>query len=255
MFDLNGKIALVTGSTRGIGRSIAEHMALGGARVVVSSRKKEACDAVAEAIRAAGGEAISVPCHVGHKEQLQALVDSTLDRWGGIDVLVCNAATNPAFGPLSEITDDAYDKVMDTNVRSTLWLCNMALPQMAAQGGGAVVIVSSIAALNGTDKIGAYGMSKAAEAALARNLAVEWGPKGIRVNAIAPGIVRTDFARALWEDPERQRHIETQNPLRRFGEPHDIGGVALFLASDAASYVTGQTIIVDGGETIAGGRL
>jgi NAD(P)-dependent dehydrogenase (short-subunit alcohol dehydrogenase family) len=255
MFDLKGKVALVTGSTRGIGRSIAEHMARSGAKVVISSRKKDACDAVAEAIRATGADAIALPCHVGSKDELHALVNSALRRWSGIDVLVCNAATNPAFGPLSEITDDAYDKVMDTNVRSTLWLCNMVLPQMAERGGGAVIIVSSIAALNGTDKIGAYGMSKAAEAALARNLAVEWGPRGIRVNAIAPGVVRTDFARALWEDPERRRHFETQNPLRRFGEPDDIGGVAVFLASDAASYVTGQTIVVDGGETIAGGRL
>jgi len=254
-FDLNGKVALVTGSTRGIGRSIAEHMARAGAKVVISSRKQDACEAVAEGIRADGGEALALRCHVGRKEQLQALVKATLDRWGGIDVLVCNAATNPFFGPLSELPDDAYDTVMDTNVKSTLWLCNMVLPQMAERGGGAVVIVSSIAALYGTDKIGAYGMSKAAEAALTRNLAVEWGPRGIRVNATAPGIVVTDFARALWEDPGRQRQVESQNPLRRFGEPDDVGGVALFLASDAAAYITGQTNNVDGGDSIAGGRL
>ncbi len=250
MFDINGKVALVTGSTRGIGRSIAERMARAGAKVVISSRKQDACEAVAGAIRAGGGESLALPCHVGRKEQ-----KVTLDEWGGIDVLFCNAATNPFFGPLSRLSDDAYDKVMDTNVKSTLWLCYMVLPLLAERGGGAVVVVSSIAALYGTDKIGAYGMSKAAEAALTRNLAAEWGPKGIRVNAIAPGVVRTDFARALWEDPERQRHVETENPLRRFGEPDDIGGVALFLASDSAAYVTGQTIIVDGGDSIAGGRL
>lgn len=253
MYDLKGQVAVITGSTRGIGRSIAEHLAKAGAKVVISSRKKDACDAVAEEIRADGGEAMAVPCHVGHKDQLQALVDTTIDRWGQIDILVCNAATNPAFGPLSAITDEAYDKIMDTNVKSTLWLCNMVLPQMAERGGGAVIVLSSISALRGTDKIAAYGISKAAEAALTRNLAVEWGPKGIRVNAIAPGIIKTDFARALWEDPERRKLVEARAPLRRIGEPEDIGGIALFLASRAAAHITGQMIIADGGETISWG--
>ncbi len=253
MYDLKGQVAVITGSTRGIGRSIAEHLAKAGAKVVISSRKKDACDAVAEEIRADGCEAMAVPCHVGHKDQLQALVDTTIDRWGQIDILVCNAATNPAFGPLSAITDEAYDKIMDTNVKSTLWLCNMVLPQMAERGGGAVIVLSSISALRGTDKIAAYGISKAAEAALTRNLAVEWGPKGIRVNAIAPGIIKTDFARALWEDPERRKLVEARAPLRRIGEPEDIGGIALFLASRAAAHITGQMIIADGGETISWG--
>jgi len=251
MYDLKGKVAVITGSTRGIGRSIAEHLARAGAKVVISSRKEDACTEVAEAIRAGGGEALAVPCHVGYKEQLQALVDKTLDQWGQIDVLVCNAATNPAFGPLSELSDDAYDKIMGVNVKSVLWLCNMVLPQMAKRSGCAVVIVSSIAALRGSGMLGAYGISKAAEASLTRSLAVEWGPKGVRVNAIAPGVIRTEFARALWEDPGRRKQTEQNTPLRRIGEPDDIGGIALFLASKAAAHITGQLIVADGGQTIS----
>ncbi len=251
MYDLEGQVAIVTGSTRGIGRSIAEHLARAGARVVVSSRTKETCEEVAEAIRASDGEAIAIPCHVGHKDQLEALVKTTLDRWGRIDVLVCNAATNPAFGPLADLTDEAFDKIMDTNVKATFQLCNLVLPHMGERGSGNVIVVSSIAALRGTSMLGAYSISKAAEAALTRNLAVEWGPKGVRVNAIAPGVIRTEFARALWEDPERRRQTEARTPLRRIGEPDDIGGIALFLASRAAAHITGQLIVADGGETIA----
>ncbi len=250
LFDLSGRVAVVTGSSRGIGRSIAEEFAKAGARVVVSSRTEEACAPVAQAITDAGGEAISVPCHIGRKEELTRLVEATLAKWGRIDILVCNAAINPSYGPMSDLSDEAFDKIMGTNVRSTLNLCNMVLPGMAAAGGGAVVILSSIAGIRGNGVIGAYGISKAAEAALARNLAVEWGPKGIRVNALAPGLVKTDFARALWEDPKRRAQSEEKNPLRRLGEPVDIAGVALFLAADASAYVTGQTIVADGGETI-----
>lgn len=251
MFDLRDKVAVVTGSSRGIGRAIAEVFARAGAKVVVSSRSKEACDPVVHGLRAEGHTAMAVPCHIGKKEQLRNLVDVTLAEWGRIDVLVCNAAINPAYGPLSQLSDEAFDKIMATNVRSTFWLCNMVLPQMAEIGGGSVIILSSIAGLRGNDVIGAYGMSKAAEAALARNLAVEWGPRKVRVNAIAPGLIRTDFARALWEDPVRRERAETRTPLRRIGEPEDIAGVALFLATDAGAYVTGQTIIADGGETIS----
>lgn len=250
MFDLKDKVAVVTGSSRGIGRAIAELFARAGAKVVVSSRTAEACAPVAEAVRAAGGEALVVPCHIGKKDDLKHLVDATLAEWGRIDVLVCNAAINPVYGPMSELTDEAFDKIMGTNVRSTWQLCEMVLPGMAENGGGAVVLLSSIAGIRGNAVIGAYGISKAAEAALARNLAVEWGPKNIRVNALAPGLIRTDFARALWEDPERLARAENQTPLRRIGEPEDIAGTALFLASDAAAYVTGQTIVVDGGELI-----
>lgn len=250
MFDLKDKVAIVTGSTRGIGRAIAEFYARAGAKVVISSRKQEACTAVAAELEAAGHDVLAIPCHVGRKADLQTLVDQTMAKWGRIDVLVCNAATNPTYGPLSELADEAWDKIMDTNVRGTFWLCNMVLPLMAQSGGGSAILISSIAALRANTKIGAYGISKAAEISLVRNLAAEWGPQKIRVNAIAPGLVKTDFARALWEDPVRLERAENATPLRRIGEPEDIAGVALFLASDAASYVTGHVLVADGGETI-----
>ncbi len=251
MIDLNNKVALITGSSRGIGKAIAQQYAAHGAKVVISSRKAEACEAVAKELTDQGYEAIAVPCHIGDKGELQKLVDATMKRWGRIDVLVANAATNPVYGPMSELTDEAYDKIMNTNVKSTWQLCNMVLPQMAERGDGAVILLSSIAALRGNTVIGCYGMSKAAEAALARNLALEWGPHNIRINSIAPGLVKTDFAKALWEDPERLKRVENQTPLRRIGEPEDIAGVALFLGSRMGAYVTGQTIVADGGETVS----
>jgi NAD(P)-dependent dehydrogenase (short-subunit alcohol dehydrogenase family) len=205
---------------------------------------------VASEFRAEGLEVMALACHVGHKDQLQGLVDQTMQAWGRIDILVCNAATNPVYRPMAEIADEAFDKIMGTNVRSVFQLCNMVCPGMAERGKGSVILISSIAALRGNAVIGVYGISKAAEAGLARNLAVEWGPKGVRVNAIAPGLIRTDFARALLEDPVRRQRSEQATPLRRIGEPEDIAGVALFLASDAAAFVTGQTIVADGGETI-----
>lgn len=250
LFSMKDKVALITGSTKGIGLSIAETYAAAGAKVVISSRKAETCEAVANELREKGFEAIAKPCHIGDKAQLQDLVDTTLATWGKIDVLVCNAATNPVYGPLSELTDEAWDKIMDTNVKSTFWLCNMVLPGMADAGGGSVILLSSIAAIKGNDKIGCYGMSKAAEAALTRNLAVEWGPKGIRVNAIAPGVVVTDFAKALVDDPKRKAIVENQTPLRRLGQPIDIAGVAQFLATEASAYMTGQYLVADGGTTI-----
>ena len=253
MFKLGGKVALVTGSTRGIGKAIAEQMAEAGAKVVISSRKADACEKVAAEFAARGQEALAAPCNVGRREELTSLVGRVLDRWGGIDVLVCNAATNPHFGPLLEASDDVFDKIMLTNVKSVMWLANMVLPQMAGRGGGAMIIISSIGALRGSTHLGLYGTSKAAEAALCRALACEWGPKNIRVNCIAPGLIRTEFARALWENDERRKAREAGTPLRRIGEPADIGGVAVFLASQAGSYVTGQMIIADGGVTIAGG--
>lgn len=251
MFDLQGKIAVVTGSTKGIGKAIAKAYARAGARVVISSRKADMCEQVAGEIRDEGYDALAVPCHVGRRGELEALVAKTVEAWGTIDILVCNAATNPVYGPMAEAGDEVFSKIMDTNVRSVFQLCNMVCPMMAEKGAGSVIVISSIAGLRGNGVIGLYGVSKAAEAGLVRNLAVEWGPKGIRANAISPGLVKTDFARALWEDPVRLERAENQTPLRRIGEPEDIAGVALFLASDASAYVTGQNLVADGGETIS----
>ena len=247
LFDLTGQVAVITGSSRGIGRAIAERMAEHGAKIVVSSRKAEACEEVAAAIRGKGGEALVVPCNIGRKEELQALVDTTMQHWGRIDALVCNAAVNPYFGPGAGIPDDAWDRVMASNIRSNHWLCTMALPGMAERGGGSVIIVSSIAGLRGTATLGAYGISKAADMQLARNLAVEWGPKGIRANCIAPGLVRTDFARALWEDPQNLERRTRDTPLKRIGEPDEIAGAAVFLAAASGRFMTGQTMVIDGG--------
>lgn len=250
-FDLTGKVALVTGSSRGIGRSIAETMARMGAKVVVSSRKAEACEPVAAMIREAGGEAAVIPCNISKRPEVEALVAETVRRLGPVDILVCNAAVNPVYGPMAEVSDEAFDKIMGSNVRSNLWLCNLVIPGMAERSDGAIVIVSSIAGLRGTEMIGAYGISKAADFALARNLAVEWGRRNVRVNCIAPGLIKTDFARALWEDPDKLERRNAGTPLRRIGTPDEIGGVAAFLASPAASFITGQVIVADGGVTIA----
>ncbi len=250
LFNLKGKVALVTGSTRGIGRSIAEELARAGARVSLSSRKAEACEAARAELAAQGLEVIAQPCNVSRKDDLQALVDATRARWGGIDIVVCNAAANPYFGPLTGIPDEAFDKILANNVKSVLWLARMTLDGMAARGGGSFIVIGSIGGLLANSVIGAYGVSKAAGHHLVRNLAAEWGPKNVRVNAIAPGLVKTDFARALWEDPKRAAERIEATPLRRLGEPRDIGGIAVFLASEAAAFVTGQCIVADGGVTI-----
>jgi NAD(P)-dependent dehydrogenase (short-subunit alcohol dehydrogenase family) len=249
-FDLSGKVALVTGSTRGIGKSIAEEMARAGAKVVVSSRKAEACEQVRAEFEKQGYEVLAQACNVSRKEELQALVGATMKRWGRIDIAVSNAATNPYYGPLAAIPDDAFDKIFNNNVKSVLWLAAMTLPGMAERGGGSYISVGSIGGIIANTVIGAYGMSKAADHMLVKNLAAEWGPKNVRVNAIAPGLIKTDFAKALWEDPQRRKEREAATPLRRLGEPKDIGGVAAFLASDAAAFITGQIIVADGGVTI-----
>ena len=250
-FDLTDKVAIITGSSRGICRSIAETMAGLGARVVVSSRRAEGCESVAAAIRDRGGEATVIPCNVSRKNEVDALVAGTLTHYGQIDILVCNAAVNPVFGPLAQLSDEAFDKIMGANVKSNIWLANLVIPGMAARGGGAVVIISSIGGLRGSDMLGAYGISKAADFALARALAVEWGPRNVRVNCIAPGLVKTDFARALWEDEARLAVRTARTPLRRIGLPEEIGPIAAFLASPAASFITGEIIVADGGVTIA----
>ena len=246
-FDLSGQVAVITGSSRGIGRAAAEVIASLGAKVVVSSRKADACKTVVAAIRDAGGEAMAIACNISRKEEVAALIEGTMRQWGRIDTLVCNAAVNPYFGPLAQIPDEAFEKIMNSNVKSNLWLCNLALPLMVERGGGNAIIIASVGGLRGSTMLGAYGISKAADFQLARSLALEWGPKNIRINCIAPGLVKTDFARALWEDQARLKSLLETTPLRRIGEPDDIGGVVAFLASDAGSYVTGQTIHVDGG--------
>ncbi len=250
-FDLAGQVAVITGSSRGIGRSIAEHMAALGAKVVVSSRKVESCDEVAASIRASGGDASVFSCNISRKAEVEGLIKSTLEKFGRIDSLVCNAAVNPYYGPIAGLSDEAFDKIMGSNVKSNIWLTNLAIPGMIKQGGGTVIIVSSIAGLKGNGVIGAYGISKAADFALARNLAVEHGPHNIRVNCIAPGLIKTDFAKALWEDEKAVSARNAVTPLRRIGEPDEIGGIAAFLASKAATFITGQVIAADGGVTIA----
>jgi NAD(P)-dependent dehydrogenase (short-subunit alcohol dehydrogenase family) len=250
MFDLTGKVAIVTGSSKGIGRAIAEALARAGAKVVISARKMEPCDEVVRALAEEGREAVAIPCHIGKREDVEALVAKTRERFGSIDILVANAAVNPYFGPMTGLSDDAFDKVMQSNVRSTLWLANLVQPEMAARKDGVIIIVSSIGGLKGTEALGIYAISKAADMQLARNLAVEWGPHNIRVNTIAPGLVKTDFARALWENPKLLEMTEKRTPLRRIGDPEDIAGAAVFLASRAGRWMTGQTIVIDGGVTI-----
>jgi NAD(P)-dependent dehydrogenase (short-subunit alcohol dehydrogenase family) len=250
-FGLDNKVAIVTGSSRGIGRSIVEHCAALGAKVVVSSRKQDACEAVAAGIRQKGGDATVMPCNISRRGEVEALIAGTVKQYGGLDILVCNAAVNPYYGPLGGISDEAFDKIMASNIKSNLWLCNLAIPHMVTRGGGSVIIVSSIGGLRGTAVLGAYGISKAADFALARNLACEWGPKNVRVNCIAPGLVKTDFARALWEDEAVLARREAETPLRRIGMPDEIGPIGAFLAGPGASFITGQIIVADGGVTIA----
>ena len=255
LFDLAGKVAIVTGSSRGIGRAIAEGLAHHGAKVVISSRKQDACDEVAHAINAQHGEgtAIAVAASISDKEALQNLVDETRHQFGRIDVLVCNAASNPYYGPMAGITDDQFRKILDNNVIANHWLISMVAPEMLERGEGSIVIVSSIGGLTSSTVIGAYNISKAADFQLARNLAAEFGPKGVRVNCIAPGLIKTDFARALWENPDTLKAVTRATPLRRIGEPHEIAGAAVFLASPASTFMTGQTMVVDGGSMIGVG--
>ncbi len=254
LFDLSNKVAVITGSSKGIGRAIATALAEHGARVVISSRKPDPCAEVAADINARcadhTGEAIALPANIGVKEELQALVDQTRAHWGQIDVLVCNAAVNPYYGPAMDIPDGAFDKIMSSNIKSNHWLCQMVVPEMIERKDGSIMIVSSVGGLKASTVIGAYNISKAADFALVRNLAAEYGPHNVRVNAIAPGLIRTDFARALWENPEILKAATSTTPLRRIGEPDELAGVAVYLASRAGSFATGQNFIVDGGQTI-----
>ncbi|WP_375394794.1 SDR family NAD(P)-dependent oxidoreductase [uncultured Sphingomonas sp.] len=251
-FDLTGKVAIITGSTRGIGMAAAYEMAEHGAKIVISSRKQDACDAVAAELNGEYGEgtAIAVAASISDKAALQQLVDDTRVALGRIDILVCNAASNPYYGPQAGISDDQFRKVLDNNIISNHWLIGMVAPEMRERGDGSIIIVSSIGGLRGTPTIGAYAISKAADMQLARNLAHEFGGDNVRVNCIAPGLIRTDFARALWEDEKAVAARNRATPLDRIGEPHEIAGAVVFLASAASSYMTGQTIVVDGGVTI-----
>jgi NAD(P)-dependent dehydrogenase (short-subunit alcohol dehydrogenase family) len=249
LFDLSGKVALVTGASKGMGQAMAEGLAEHGARVVIASRKLDQCEAVANAINKKLGPDTAVPisCNIGYKEQLQALVDETHERLGLIDVLVHNAGVNPFYGPMSEIPDEAFDKVLASNVRSVHWICQMVGPDMIEKGSGSIMVTSSTGAFSASETLGTYNISKLADIALVRNLAAEWGPKGIRVNAICPGLIKTDFAKALWDNPEAAARANESIPMRRLGESEDLKGLAVYLASDASSYMTGQALTVCGG--------
>lgn len=253
LFSLTGKVALITGSTRGIGRAIAERMAEQGARVVISSRKQDACDTAAAEIneRYGAGRAIAIAANISSKEGLTALVQRTQEEWGSIDILVCNAASNPYYGPMAGISDEQFRKIFDNNVLSNHWLISLVSPDMVKRKAGVIIIVSSIGGLHGSSIIGAYNVSKAADFQLARNMAVELGPHNVRVNCIAPGLIQTDFARALWENPDTLAQATSTTPLGRIGQPDEIAGAAVFLASDAGSFMTGQAMVIDGGVTIA----
>ncbi|MDO1558826.1 SDR family oxidoreductase [Brevundimonas sp. 2R-24] len=257
LFDLSGKTAVITGSSRGIGKAIAERLAEHGARVVISSRKAAPCEEVAQAINARFGpidgkaRAIAVPANIGSKDDLQRLVDETRAWAGRIDILVCNAASNPYAGPMAGISDEQFEKILQNNVISNHWLIQMVAPEMLERKDGSIIIVSSIGGLRGNALIGAYNISKAADMQLARNLAVEYGPSGVRVNCIAPGLIQTDFARALWENPQILRATTDPMPMKRIGQPDEIAGAAVYLAAPASAYMTGQTLVVDGGITIA----
>ena len=259
LFDLSNKVALITGSSKGIGRAIAEEMARHGAKVVISSRKADICEEVANAINIelAGdasnstGGAVAIPANISHKDELQRLVDTTRAKLGKIDILICNAAVNPYYGSMQDLPDEAFDKILGVNIKSNHWLVNMVLPEMKMRKDGSIIIVSSIGGLRGSPVLGAYCISKAADLQLVRNLATEYGRDNVRVNAISPGLVRTDFARALWEDPEVLKVRTAGDPLKRIGEPREIAGAAVYLASAAGSFTTGQNFVVDGGATIS----
>ena len=253
LFDLKGKVAIVTGSSRGIGRAIAERMAEHGAKVVVSSRKLPACEEVTKAIndKYGAGTAISIACNISSKDELKNLVDRTTKEFGKVDILVCNAASNPYYGPLAGIQDDQFRKILENNIIANNWLISFAVPQMIERKDGAIIIISSVGGYKGSTTIGAYCISKAADLQLARNLAVEYGKHNVRVNCIAPGLIKTDFAKALWDNPETLKTTEARSPMRRIGQPDEIAGGAVFLASKAGAFVNGQSIVIDGGGTIS----
>lgn len=253
LFDLTGKAAIVTGGSKGIGKAICLALAEQGANVVVASRKLDACQAVVDEIKAEGGEATAIACNITYREELEKLVAETRKAYGQIDILVPNAAVNPYMGGTMDMPDDAFQKIMTCNVQANIWLAQMVVPEMQERKDGAIIIVSSIGGLKGDRFLGAYTISKAADFQLARNLALEFGQDNIRVNCVAPGLVKTDFAKALWTDEKRAETRINQTPLRRLGEPEDLAGAVVYLASPAGAWTTGQTIVVDGGVMSAAG--
>lgn len=254
LFDLTGQVALVTGATRGIGLGIAEAMARAGARVIISSNEAAACESMSAQLCAQGLDVIGIACDVADRTQLQSLVAQSITQRERIDVLVCNAGVAPHMGPIASATDADWNLTMTVNLRSVLWLTSMVIPAMAERRHGRVILTSSLSSVRGNKGIGLYGLSKAGVAQLARNLAVEWGPSNVCVNAIAPGLIRTEFARPLLENPEVLQRRLSLTPLRRPGEVNEIAGVAVMLAAPAGAFITGQNLVVDGGTTISDGN-
>lgn len=251
LFDLGGKTAIITGSSRGIGRAIAEEYADHGANVVITSRNIETCEEVADAINAKHPRAaLAIPSSLSSKESLQSMVDAARERFGQIDILVCNAASNPHYGPMETISDEALRKTLDNNIVAQHWLVTMVAPEMRTRKSGSIILVSSIGGLRGSSILGAYAITKAADIQMVKNLAREFGPDNVRINAIAPGLVKTDFARALWENPDNLKASTSNACLGRIGEPREIAGAAVYLGSNASSFMTGQTIVVDGGVVV-----
>ena len=253
LFNLKNKSILITGSSRGIGKSIAHHCALHGAKVIISSRKVDACEATANEINNDIGMDVAFPiaANISDEKQLELLVKNTRDKLGKIDVLICNAATNPFMGSMLDMPMEKFDKVMNNNIKSNQILCNQVLPEMIDREDGSIIIISSIAAIKGSPILGAYNISKAADVMIVKNIATEFGHKNIRANSIAPGLIKTDFAKALWQNPDILKSVLGTTPMQRIGEPDEIAGVAVMLASDAGNYINGQTIVVDGGTTIS----
>lgn len=254
LFRLDGQTALITGGSRGIGRAIAHRMAEAGAQVIINGRTAETCNAVVEEIQAAGGEARALAYNISRVEEARSLALESLEVFGKVDIFVGNAASNPHYGPVLDVEPAAFDKIVDTNIKANLLISQVLAPPMEIRRTGRLIFITSIAGLQASEGLGIYGMSKAAEAALMRNLAAELGPSKITVNCIAPGLVKTDFAKALWEDEERLEKTTSAYPLRRMGTPDEIAGTAVWLASPAGGFVTGQTIVVDGGVSVVGKR-
>lgn len=251
-FNLQGKVAIITGASKGIGESIARGLAEFGASVVISSRKQEAVDEVADQFKKDGLEATGIACHVGDQEQLKALVEKTAATYGGVDILINNAATNPVFGPLSEVEESVFDKIMNVNVKACLILANLCFPIMKNRGGGSVINIASVEGLKPSAGLGLYSVSKAAVIMLTQSQAKEWGKDGIRSNAICPGLIQTKFSAALWKNEMILNQVEKHLPSQRMAQPDEMAGLAVFLASDASSYTTGAIYTADGGHMIAG---